>query len=638
MTTADILTATLRFACWQAALLPVSIALTGEFGVDRFRRAEEQLLAVLAVDVTLEASLAGLFSFLGINSQPAYWIAAAVLLLTALAARSSRDSIAQFVRALPRLEVFRYPRSAGIAAGLFVPLFFLSFRPVEEIDSINYLHYLIEWMANRVTPYTFATNYVAFWELSFLPTWMVTRVDLFFPLLALKAVVLLALAAWIAGRELGLRRGLLLWTVAGAVALRHLWFEASGVPTLKNDALHGVGFVLLFVVVMRAARRKLDGVDGALLAFGCAFAAVKYTGVFAIAVAVAMILYLQRAWLAVGVAAIVTLLTSGHYYVHNALQYGSPFYPFQINLAFIHLPGTADLSATSILYSLRDPRTWRLFFLPEGVISPAGLLFPLTLAATLLAAAWYAVRPPSKPLRYASLLLLAGWFLYFRSVFSASAYPGDLLFLRSSLNTIRYVDGVLALSELFLVSRLVRRPKLAAILVAVNLASRLWLLYPKIPFAVFTPRVVVASAVSTLLLMLALAGLSRRRCALGASAAALLALVVCAPILVERNRVLWTVYWNDLKPALAAARGRGLAHLALPEGGYFAGHVVAAGNPVDTRVRSLLPEELAAIPPDRRPRYVVTLPTPGSPGLQSDPDGYRVIARGQSGNLYEKRN
>ena len=98
---------------------------------------------------------------------------------------------------------FRLWQPYALIAALLVPLVLLAFKPVEEIDSINYLHYLIEWLANRATPYTFATNYVAFWELSFAPVWMVTRVDLFFPLLALKAVVLMVLGLWLVGRQLG---------------------------------------------------------------------------------------------------------------------------------------------------------------------------------------------------------------------------------------------------------------------------------------------------------------------------------------------------------------------------------------------------------------------------------------------------
>ncbi len=134
-----------------------------------------------------------------------------------------------------------------------------------------------------------------------------------------------------------------------------------------------------------------------------------------------------------------------------------------------------------------------------------------------------------------------------------------------------------------------------------------------------------------------LAPLSRRRTALAACSAGALALVVCCPILVERNRILWTTYWNDLKPALAAVRAQGLAHLALPEAGYFAGHVVAAGNPVDLRVRSLLREELEAIPPSQRPRYVVVLPTPGSPPVPPlELDHYNVLLKGRLGVLYKQ--
>jgi hypothetical protein len=662
MTTAAAILAAGRFAGWEAALFAASVSIARRLGFGRGRRPEEWLLAIVAVEVTLEASLAGLFSFLRINSGAAYWIAALAAL--ALGYRALR----QLGAAPSRLEILRYPQAAGVMAALTVPLLFLSFHPVEEADSVNYLHYLIDWMANRATPYTFATNYVAFWELSFLPTWTITRVDWFFPLLALKAIVLLALALWLVGRELGLRRAMLLWAVFGAVMLRHLWLECSGVPTLKNDALHGVGFALLALVVLRAARRRLLRADAALLAFGCAFASVKYTGIFIAVLAVALVLYLRRAWLESAAAAAFTLVTSGHYYLHNTLRYGSPFYPFQINFGPIHLPGTADLSGTSILYSLRDPQTWKFLFLPHNGVSPAGLLFPITLAGTLVvaslilvmsaievgqalppvkasearpgepSAAHFLGRPKGLPYQCAALLLLAGWLLYFRSVFSASAFPGDLAFLRSSLNTIRYVDGVLAVSELFLLSLLARWPRIAAFLLAANLASRLWMLYSNLPTAVFPARTVVAFAVSTLLVALATAAWMRRHALLALLSGALL-LLAASPVLVERNRVLWTTYWNGLKPELARVRPLGLAHVALEDGGYFAGHVVAAGNPVDPAVRSVLPEELLALPPAVRPRYLAILIPPGShprtPPLEQL--GYTPIIKSASGGLYAIR-
>ncbi len=617
MSPVQIVVATLKFATWEAALFAAAIPLARAVGVDRFRRAEEQLLAILGLEIVLEATFAGNLSFIKANFEVYYWIFAAVCALFGVWRRGDFF--------LARLEIFRYPRTLAVLAALTVPLILLSFKPVEEIDSINYLHYLIEWMANRDTPYTFATNFVAFWELSFLPTWMVTKVDLFFPLLALKALMLLGLALWLVGRALGLRRGLLLWAVFGALLLRHLWFEASGVPTLKNDAVHGAGFAILAFVVLNLAGQRACPT---LLSLGCAFVCVKYTGIFIAALAILIVLYKRRDWRAAIVAVIVTFFTSGHYYLHNFLRYGSPFYPFQINLGPIHLPGTADLSNTSILYSLRDPRTWQLLFLPAGGISPAGVLFPLTLAAVLI----FAFRG-----RWLGVMLLAGWFLFFRSVFSASASAGDLVFLRSSLNTIRYVDGVLGVSEIFLLSLLLKWPRLAAALVGVNVASRLWILYPNIPAAVFSPRVTFGAAASVLLLFLMAAPLERRRRAAITIAASATLLVVASPVLVERNRVLWTTYWNDLKPALADLRPHGLAHLALENAGYFAGHVVVAGNPVDPRVRSLLPEEIAA---DSRPPYLAVLPTPGAPPICAEISrkiaemGYIPLKQGSAGMIY----
>jgi hypothetical protein len=588
MTAAALLLATLRFAAWEAGLFFTAIRLANRFGR---RSAVERWLLILAIQVTLESSVAALFSFAHFNHAWLYW-----LVLVGLACWPGKLCKPRALPYLPQLA-------------LFTPLILLSFRPVEEIDSINYLHFLIDWMGNRANPYTFASNYVAFWELSFLPTWIVTHVDNFFPLLALKAVALLALAAWLVGRELHLRRALLLWTVLGAILLQHLWYAYSGVPTLKNDVLHGAGFTLLTLVLLRAARRRLRAADYALLAFGATFAMVKYTGLILAGMAIPTILVLQflRAKaqgrrlhiLPATVAGLAfILLTSGHYYVRAVLLHGNPFYPFQINIAFLHLPGDADLSPTSILYHLHDPQLWRAFFLPASGLSPAGLLFPLALAAVLLVSPWRAIRGD-----WAAIALLAGWFLYFRSVFSAGVSPHDIGMLSNGLNSIRYVDGVLAVSELFLVALLARVPWIAFSLVGINLVSRLLILYPKIPLAILPwPLLAITAALALLLIW--------RRGALVAA----LCLLLVTPFVVERNRVRWTAYWNGLKPALAAVRGPSLAEFA---GDYFAGHTTAAGNPVHPEVRSLLLEEMESLPPADRPRYLAMLPMPGLPSWRS---------------------
>jgi hypothetical protein len=423
---------------------------------------------------------------------------------------------------------------------------------------------------------------------------------------------------------LGIERNLLLVTVASAIAMRHYWFGPSGTPTLQNDALHGAGFLLLALVLMRHARGPLARSDIVLLSLGAAFATVKYTGLFLAAICLAF-LWRVALW-----PVLLCLVTTGPYYLHNLLRYGSPFYPFQINLGPLHLPGTADLSYTSILYSLRDPMLWRLLFLPEHGLSPAGILFPLTLAAILPVAIWGGRKFKSPPGRLAILILL-GWFFFFRSVFSASAGMGDLAFLRNSLNTIRYVDGVLAASELFLLWIV---GKWGWPLVALSLGSRLAMLYAEIPRSIFPLLAVATSVVLAAALFLA----ARRFTPI----AAIAALVIACPLLVERNRIGWTVYWNDLKPALAGVRDKGLTYIGLTDGGYFAGHIVAAGNPVNPEVQCFTLEEIEL----RRPDRLALMVTSGSEVAKTWREkygpriagwGYRPQIEGEFGALYVRR-
>ncbi|HXS98062.1 MAG TPA: hypothetical protein VN736_25865 [Candidatus Limnocylindrales bacterium] len=609
MSAAAILIATAKFALWEGAL---GAAVAAWLGVEF---TAESLLLFLCAEITLESSLAAAFSFTRTNSEPAYWGAALVCAAIAFAWRSRLK--------LPKLRLPWAPFAAALAA----PLVLASFHPVSEIDSVNYLHYLIEWMANRATPYTFSTYYVAFWELSFLPAWVITKIDVFFPLIALKAVAVLALAAWVAGRELGLKRWRLMVTVAAASVLPHIWLEPSGVPTLKNDVLHGAGFVLLTIAVLRAARTSLSRRDVAILMFGAAFAPVKYTGAFLVVLACAAILWLRRrdgrrlVPIALAVAAF-GLFTTWHYYVAHVVQYGNPFYPATVNAGPVHLPGEADVSGTSILDAIGSPVVWRALFVPEHGLSPGGLAFPLLFAAILLVAPILCFR--RAPLRWAALLVCAGWFLYFRTYYGASQMPGDLVYMKYGLNTLRYVDGVWAVSLLILAATFRR---IALPVMAIQLAACLAMLYARIPAAIYSPVAIVGIA----LVAFALARVP---------VLALAALLIAGPFAVEANRRIWNEQWRDLRPQLDALRGRGLATLTVEEAGYFAGHIAAAGNPVHPEVRSLLPEELAA---DHAP-YVAVLAAPGAApewrlhyGKVLTAAGYKLRNSGVAGEIFESK-
>jgi hypothetical protein len=74
----------------------------------------------------------------------------------------------------------------------------------------------------------------------------------------------------------------------------------------------------------------------------------------------------------------------------------------------------------------------------------------------------------------------------------------------------------------------------------------------------------------------------------------------------------------------------------MEEGSYYAGHVVAAGNPVDARVRALLPDEVETA----RPKYLAVLVTPGFDWREKYGGlfarlGYRAIVETRDGAVLE---
>ena len=68
MSASAILLALARFVIWETALFAAAIRIAEWLGWRTGVRREERWLAVLAIEVTLEASLAGLFSFARWNS------------------------------------------------------------------------------------------------------------------------------------------------------------------------------------------------------------------------------------------------------------------------------------------------------------------------------------------------------------------------------------------------------------------------------------------------------------------------------------------------------------------------------------------------------------------------------------------
>jgi hypothetical protein len=617
---------TALFLFWEIAILLAAtrIALAASRGAKS--PAEEFFAVVVSAAMLIEGIAASAISFAHANSIPGYTAVA----LLCLVCSARRAVVAELLKRLRGLSLWQFGITAAVLLAAAIPLFFLTLKPIDESDSANYLHFLLEWRAGRSTPYNFSTYYVAFGTSRFLPSLVLSRTDWFFGFVALEPVLLLGLGLYLVAAEFEIPPRLRLWSVAAAVALEHLWGSHSGVGTLKADSLHAAGVVLLALVLVRAAR-SADCFSPLLFAFALVFATEKYTGVFLAILATGALLWMRVPIVRMLPAAALALVTTGHYYLHSLRLWGNPFYPFTVRFGPFELPGTGDLSDTSILANRHDPRLWKLLFLPAHWLSPAGLLFPGVLALMLIAALWVLLtgvrrRPPAF---WLAGLLLAGWLLFARTFWGAGPQPHTLEFLEADLSTLRYVEGFLGLGEIFLVWLLWKRgmpQSILLLLAALNGASRLWLLYRQPNLHLFMPALWIGAAV--------LAGLAALRFAAYALVAIELALVIMAPAITDRNRALWFPEWKPIYQAFADLEPTTVFLFENSATGYSALHFALCGPYLKHDVRTSPDMSDAG-----QAHYLVRLRSaaetlPATP--EALPPGYRSVLRARYGTVSER--
>ncbi|MEZ5355099.1 MAG: hypothetical protein R2762_20885 [Bryobacteraceae bacterium] len=460
----------LAAACWQ--LSPRSLP------------ALERSAFAIALNLCFASLLASALSFAGWNSPAAYLTIATALAVYAL---SRRD------------WTLGDPSAPGALAAAFLALLTAAtIRPLEEVDSLYNLSYVVDWAANAATPYWNAYEYPAFWELTYLPAMILAKSAGVFWLQSLKPVVLLGCVLLLLARELGATRRLAIPAVAALLAFPHLWLIPSGVSTIKNDMIAAAGQALAAWLAVRAWNGGRDTlihpVNAAWVAMAAIFLSAKALGLILLCAAfAAMTIWVRdtRMWRAAAWAFAAWMLAAGHFFVRKVWIHGNPFYPFEARLGPLVLPGTADLSSTSIRASVGDPRLWRLLFAPESGVSPLGVLFPLVVAAIVVGSLAVVTRAIIRRRWCAgtgmALVQLVCWGTYVVLPYSASAAPGDLHFLRHDLNSVRYVQGALLAAELYIAIRLWQSfPSLRwaiAGLMTLQAASRVWLIARRAPDA-----------------------------------------------------------------------------------------------------------------------------------------------------------
>lgn len=541
--------ATANLLLWEAGTGALSYAVAR-----RIAGVPERLAITLCLQITFTALLASAFTFAGVNHFAAYVIVAAVTLVcAAFLLREVRPTETPPLQLFPSLIV-------SLALTLLLTA---AMRPVEEIDSLYNLHYVMDWLANRATPYEFAYNYVPFWELTYLPGFILTKSDLFVWLQSLKPVALVGTALWLMAQELGLPSHLRIWSLGALLTFPHLWIDPSGVSTIKNDMIAAAGQALAALVVIRAAKGTLGRVDAILFAAAVVFLSVKFSGPVYLAAGGLVTVVVCWRWLlehrrevamTVGGAGGLWLLSVGHHYLRNFITFGNPLYPFEINIGFLQLPGRADLSYSSIIANLHDVRVWKAFFLPAGGLSPIGVLFPVVLVVVLVGSIIVVLRWRKDIAFGLALFQLIVWGIYFRSIFSASGYPGDLQFVLNDLNSTRYVEGALLVAELFLIAMLAKSHSVYLLLAAQGI-SRTWLVLRRVDEV----HLVLAGCLA----LGAVAALALRTPRFRATAGAALALLTMGIgiYLIEVRRPAWLLRYQPLYSRLYEAKPESIYYI-----------------------------------------------------------------------------
>ena len=147
---------------------------------------------------------------------------------------------------------------------------------------------------------------------------------------------------------------------------------------------------------------------------------------------------------------------------------------------------------------------------------------------------------------FLSLFILFGWLLYFNSPLTAGFYKNPLAYV-TSLVSLRYIVDIIILTELLFIYVLYRigiPEKILLLIVGVNLASKLVILYQKVP-----PQIDYYLVIFPILGMVGIVIILRRlktnRSHIIFMLAITLAVFLISPNLVENNRDTWVSYWHN---------------------------------------------------------------------------------------------
>lgn len=554
------------FAIFEVCIFFTSVRIT-YFLLSNLEPSKIQLAIVwLVCDIIISSTIAEIFSFVHYNGSSQYVISSVILVFSLhMVKKSNLKQYKDFlVGIFDNLFTNILNWKMIVAFSFFLPILLWVIRPIDETDSLFVLNYMFGWISNNSTPYVMQANYVAFWELTYLPSMIITHTDNFLWLASFKSIILAGLTAYLVGRQIGLPSRLCWATTLSCILFVSLWINPSGIGTLKNDLIFACGVILITVSLLKVAREDIDRLTTLLFSVGISFVLVKYQGILITLIAILVLIIFNKRKIfkskknlrGIAFFIIVVLVTSGHYYVYHIFHYGNPVYPFSFTLLGHTLNGNVSYPNTSIISSIGDSKLYHYLFFTPSNITMAGLLFPILIIFGIIGTLVIGFRQLTRFLQnkihekqiiFLSFFIFITWVVFFFTPLSAHAIPGDFVYIKQ-LSTMRYAEGTLIITELFLIYVLwkIRIPQyIIFAVIGIDLVSRIIYLYSLLP-----TYLNYSTMVYPILIMFALAffknSLKKIFQKIIVVAVLGLCVLVLSPQIVEANKNGWAWWWNDV--------------------------------------------------------------------------------------------
>jgi len=521
----------------------------------------ELVLGWISVSLILTSIIPSIFSFLKYNGIWQYFtIIVLICLILHLSKKSELIKYKNFlvIKFNNIFDLFLDWRFL-VTVAIIVPFFLVRIAPMSNTDDLYTLNFAFEWIFNQQTPYHRAFTYVPFWEISFLPSLVISSTDNFLWLNSFKTLIIIGLGTYLIGKSINLPKFLIWASVLSSILFFKLWGWGVFLGTLKNDFIFAAGIILIILTLVRTTQVKPTRLYIIFFIMGIVFITTKYSGILLSTIAILFFIFINRniilenkknviKWITI--TGLVFLGTTGHYYLYNFLEFGNPFYPGQLNFLGIELPGAVDWSNTSILANANNEKLFSIFF-PTNTISIGGIFFPAIIIFGFLGTGAIIIYGLFKFLKrkkieislfiIASFLLIT-WMLYLATPFSGGTPDGDLNYF-NELNSTRYILGSIFVTEILFIGILWRikiHPIAILSFIAINAISRYVIVVNKIQYF-YDISIILIIIPFIVLLGLFIIGKKVTKFSTRMVAVILIAIVifVVTPQIVEENRAFW---------------------------------------------------------------------------------------------------